>query len=477
MPMEHIKVELLTKNLPDAPDNNRRVKKKSYRRVRVIFSLIIFLLVLAVIFSYETITSDTSFESSRDNGSIFTQLRQFIGVAPRPLLNQENDRINVLLLGHGGAGHDGPELTDTIMIASIKPSTREAALVSIPRDLVVNMHEYGWRKVNHANAFGESQNPGYGPAYASEIIAEAFGIPIPYYIKINFDGLEQIVDTLGKLKIDIKNSFTDYQYPTEDFFTTTIAFEAGPQKLNGEEVLQFVRSRHGTNGEASDFARAARQQLVLESIKDQALSLDLILKPRKISSYLQIIDDNMVTNLKTWEISRLAGIAREIASEDIIKIVLDDSPDGLLTSRVTEEGAYILTPRHDSFSEISYQLEHVFTPKFERPEPVKIAVRNGTLSIGLASKIAAFLELKEYFVSQITNAERKDWEITTIYKLSTKMSRDDLDALAKELSANISLGLPRWLAVTDTPNSTTTPSIPPSDLLIILGLNAMELLL
>ena len=454
-------MELLTE---DVSKSSKRPKSRAYKRVKVIFALVLFLMVGGFAFSYNTVTIDTTFEATAENGSLLTQIRQFIGIAPIPLEEEETDRINILLLGHGGFGHDGPELTDTIIIASLKPSTNEASLISVPRDLTVNLGKHGWRKINHANAFG-------GPEFAAQVIEETFGMQIPYYIKVDFNGLEQIVDTLGGLEINVQNSFKDYQYPTNDFHTTTIEFEAGKQRFSGEEVLQFVRSRHGTNGEASDFSRAARQQLVLESIKEQALSLGLLLKPNKINSYLKTIDSNMETNLKAWEIARLAGIARDVDSGSIKKIVLNDGPGGLLTSRLTPEGAYILIPRHDSFSEIAYEIEHIFTPEKERPEPVKVAIRNGTLVTGLASKVAELFEDKQFFVSQVANATRKDWNVTTIYKLSTKISRDELDDIAKEFSANVSLGLPSWLTIADQPNSTTTPSIPPSDILIIVGEN------
>lgn len=470
--MEHIKVELLTEEHTAPP---KKPKSKAFKRVKVIFALVLFIFLSGVVFSYKTITSDTSFESSAENGSFFTQVRQFIGLAPKPLIAEQDDRINILLLGHGGAGHDGPELTDTIMIASIKPSTNEAALVSIPRDLIVWLgDQYGWRKINNVNAFAENEQPGSGPQRAVEVVSETFNIPIEYYIKVDFEGLKQIVDILGGLEVEVQNPFTDYQYPTNDFHTTTVAFEAGKQTLDGEQVLQFVRSRHGTNGESSDFARAARQQLVLESIKDQALSLGLVLQPNKINSYLKAIDQNMVTNLKAWEIARLAGMARDITTSEIKNLVLSDSPDGLLTSRLTEQGAYILVPRHDSYSEIAYEIENIFVPDSERPTPVKVAIQNGTLVTGLANTYANKLEEKEFYVSQIANAVRKDFDITTIYKLSTKVPSNELNQLAKELSANISLGLPSWLTVTDRPTSTTTPSIPPSDLLIILGQNAVQ---
>ena len=153
-------MELLTE---DVSKSSKRPKSRAYKRVKVIFALVLFLMVGGFAFSYNTVTIDTTFEATAENGSLLTQIRQFIGIAPIPLEEEETDRINILLLGHGGFGHDGPELTDTIIIASLKPSTNEASLISVPRDLTVNLGKHGWRKINHANAFG-------GPEFAAQVI-------------------------------------------------------------------------------------------------------------------------------------------------------------------------------------------------------------------------------------------------------------------------------------------------------------------
>jgi len=110
------------------------------------------------------------------------------------LEGDHDDRTNILVLGQGGPGHDGPFLTDTIIIASIKPSTGQIGFISIPRDLAVNIPGQGVRKINHANAFGEAQKNNLGPALAASVIHDTFNIDIHYYIRVDFKAFEEIID-------------------------------------------------------------------------------------------------------------------------------------------------------------------------------------------------------------------------------------------------------------------------------------------
>ena len=105
---------------------------------------------------------------------ILTTVKNFIFQPDTVIEGQQNDRINILLLGMGGPGHDGPYLTDTNIIVSIKPSTKEVAMISIPRDLSVKIPGHGWRRVNIVNHFGEASSPGSGGEYARKIFAETF---------------------------------------------------------------------------------------------------------------------------------------------------------------------------------------------------------------------------------------------------------------------------------------------------------------
>ena len=158
------------------------------------------------------------------------------------LEGQKNDQINVLLLGMGGPGHDGPYLTDTIMIASIRPSENKVALISIPRDLGVKIANYGTQKINHANHFGEMEKENWGAAFATEVISETFDIDIPYYIRVDFKAFEEIIDEVGGVRVSVDRSFVDYMYPAPNDLYQTISFTAGPQTMDGQTALTFVRS-------------------------------------------------------------------------------------------------------------------------------------------------------------------------------------------------------------------------------------------
>src|SRR5207244_10638311 len=109
---------------------------------------------------------------------------------PTQLKGEGNGRVNILLLGVGGAGHDGPNLSDTIMVVSIDPKTKDVAMLSIPRDLYVKIPGHGYGKINAANVYG-------GPTLAARTVANVIGVPIHYYAVIDFSGFKQAVDSVG----------------------------------------------------------------------------------------------------------------------------------------------------------------------------------------------------------------------------------------------------------------------------------------
>jgi LCP family protein required for cell wall assembly len=198
-------------------------------------------------------------------------VKNFIFHSDNVMIGQTDDRINILLLGIGGSGHDGPYLSDTNIIMSIKPSTKEVAMISIPRDLAVKINNYGVRKINNANAFGELEQSGNGAEYARKVFEETFNISIPYYARVDFEAFKEIIDNVGGITVNVERSFTDLSYPGPNDSYQTISFQAGEQEMNGEQALIFSRSRHGSNGEGSDFARARRQQLMLSAFKKKLL--------------------------------------------------------------------------------------------------------------------------------------------------------------------------------------------------------------
>lgn len=412
-----------------------------------------------------------------------SQIGKLIRSNDKILAGEEDGRVNFLLLGMGGAGHDGAYLTDTMILASFQPKEKKIAMVSIPRDLVIPLPGYGWRKINNVNAFAEAEKRDSGGETTMAAVSEVLDIPIHYYIRADFLGFETLIDKLGGVSVYVDKSFTDYQYPTDDAKYQTLSFEEGWQKMDGKTALEFVRSRHGTNGEASDFARSRRQQKVLVSLKDKILSFGTLLNPNKIQDVYDTMKNSVNTNMEMWELLRLGRLARDVDTGKIIHQVISADPGGLLVA-ANVDGAYVLEPRAGNFSELQFLVKNIFSSEsqivFEqKPEPTKVEIQNGTKKAGLAAKTSETLTKLGYKVTKIGNAAEQNYEKTTIYDLTGGAKNDDLNFLKEKLNADISMTIPSWLASSITPSEVTLfgpPATPLQknsiDFLIILGKNA-----
>ncbi|MFA6215808.1 MAG: LCP family protein, partial [Patescibacteria group bacterium] len=333
----------------------------------IIYSLIIFVIIF-IFFGVEMITSGENLAKTLGNVGLWGQIQHLIGSNDKNLNGEKEDRINVLLLGIGGENHDGPYLTDTSILASFKPSTKQVSLVSIPRDLLVPIPGYGWQKINHADAYGEVKNPGRGGEKTAEIVSQVFGVPIHYYVRIDFAGFKQIVDDLGGITVDVENLLDDPNYPIKgkETATTTERYEhlyikPGVKNMDGELALKFVRSREGRGIEGSDFARSKRQQKVLMAIKEKALSFGVLANPYKVGKLMDTLSQHLATNMQVWEIIKFFNLGRDITEQNITRRVLDDSPNGSLYAAMTEGGAFVLRPKAGDFSELKLIAQEVFS--------------------------------------------------------------------------------------------------------------------
>lgn len=397
--------------------------------------------------------------------ALVTRVGQIVARAEKSLEGESDDRINILLLGMGGPGHNGPYLTDTIILASIKPSTNRAALLSIPRDLLVEIPGHGWRKINNANAFAEANEPGSGGKEASQTVEDAFGVPVPYYIRVDFSGFRKLIDDLGGISVNVDRSFTDAQFPTGDDLTQVVRFDAGWQEMNGTRALIYARSRHGSNGEGSDFARARRQQKVLLALRDKMLSAGTLTNPKKIKSVIGALTNHVATNIEFREILRLLDIGIKLDGASIVHRVLDDAPGGPLVA-ANFDGAFILQPVDGTGENLKTIARSILeTPTTaEAEESPRLEVQNGTSIEGLAYRTSLALRERGYQVLTYGNAERRDYEKSVVYDLSAGRVKDEAATLAKILDAEVAVTIPDWLPATSTPNSGPLP-----DLLIILG--------
>ena len=408
--------------------------------------------------------------------------------ADETLVGMEDDRVNILMLGIGGQGHAGSNLTDTIMIASYKPSTGQAAMMSIPRDMLVPIPGYGWRKINHLYALAEYNDPGTGGDYAKQVISQIFGLQIPYYARIDFNGFEEVIDLVGGIKVNVPRTLSDYKYPIpgrEDYPDELryehLFIEAGEQHFNGSTALKYVRSRHAGGEEGSDFARALRQQLVLDAFSSRMLSFSTLLQPSKIRKIINNVDENVDTNLTLPEMVAFAKLAKRYKDKDdrpdIINIVLSNSDNGPLQA-ANYNGAFVLEAKVEDFSELKFIAANVFhqDAKFERPsepsglprvtienpieatEEATIEIQNGTFVNGLARANQEKLEALGYDVIKISNSEDQDITETLIYILSDADYSSTLDFLAGNYSDNITDKIPLGISSE-------------ADILIILGLD------
>ncbi len=232
-----------------------------------------------------------------------------------------NPRINILLVGldqRWQAPHRAFR-TDTIMIASLRAETNEAMLFSIPRDLYVEVPGHGKRRINIAHVLGETQNyPGGGPALLMDTIQQDFGIPLHGYVMINLQGFREVVDLLGGVDIYVEKEIWDNSYPDDRGGTVTIHIPAGQQHMNGETLLIYCRTRHGSD----DFDRMARQQKALVALGRKFLSLQML--PR-LPELLQTMSQTFYTDLSPATIVRLGNTASQVDPEHVRFVVIDRS--------------------------------------------------------------------------------------------------------------------------------------------------------
>lgn len=272
---------------------------------------------------------------------------------------KDEDRINTLLLGI--RGENDPEsgvLTDGIMIISFKKSTGQIALISIPRDLYLQMPgEANYEKVNAAYFIGLEKYDN-GLDYAKKTIAYITGLYIDYAAAINFDAFKDIIELLGGVTIYLDEPFVENkQWLCDENRENCSIFrlEAGEQTLDREIALLYVRSRFSSN----DFDRARRQQQVLLALKDKILSLGILADPLKISGILDILSKNIKTDVSPWEVPKLIEIAKTAQTDNITKKVFENSEGGLLYQTILNK-IYVLLPTQGNFSEIRETCQNIF---------------------------------------------------------------------------------------------------------------------
>lgn len=380
---------------------------------------------------------------------------------------KHGQRVNVLLLGYGGAGHDGAYLTDSIMVVSIQGASR-VALTSIPRDTYVNLSRAFLGNVTYENkinvayeiplingALGKVKpeyDQGFGGAgrLASQVIGDYLGQPIDYWAGVDFTAFKKVVDAVGG--VDVVNPYTldDDQYPLgETNGYMHIHFNQGPLHLNGDQALIYVRERHADN----DFGRSRRQQQVLAAVKEKALSVGAI---PKLFTLLDALQDNVKTNMAIGDLRTFTQFANKIDTTGAHHVSIDNT--NFQYDTYSDAGAYILLPRDHSLASL-----HQFVAN-ELPDPAVLR-ENAKLQFGsslaqasqgqsLAAISSALMRMAGFAVTAPDTVSPAP-ATTTIHDYSGGRDAKTVAWLAAYYNGTVVTETPR-------PAASASPSAPPS---------------
>lgn len=326
------------------------------------------------------------------------------------LKGESEGRTNIMMLGVGDPGHAGEKLSDTNIILSVDTRNNKVALIGIPRDLQVDIPNYGESKINNAYAQG-------GIKGAKQTYEESFGVPIHYYVKANFTGLKEVVDAVGGIEVDNKENLYDPEYPCDrnQYRSCGFRLAAGKQKLDGNTALKYVRCRKGTCG--NDFGRAERQQQVMQAIRDKALSVGTLANPVALGRLVSAAGNNIETDLSVRNLMRLQELTSGLDQSRTTNVVFNLEPDGFL---VSSTGSSNLVPAAGDFDLIQRFVKNIFTFGPIWKEHTKLVIQNGTATQGVAGELQDQLEGKGYplGLETVTNALKRDYTTTQIIDYS-----------------------------------------------------------
>jgi LCP family protein required for cell wall assembly len=274
------------------------------------------------------------------------------------LKGSDRGRVNVLLVGYSldDPGHAGAALTDSIMILSMDTHDKAGFMLSVPRDLYVNIPDYGRAKINEAYqggenlGFSESKYPSGGMGLLEKTVSENFDIQIDYYAIINYGAVRDIVNAVNGITVDIKSTdprgIYDPNFKPEE--GGPLRLSNGAQEIDGQTALRLTRARGSTYGSyglaQSDFDRTKNQQLVLSGIKNE-IDWKLILDPRINSKFFDAFADNVKTDVQSSEVLPLYRLFNSIPGPNMRSVSLRDVDKvNYLRSYTTPNGQSALVP-------------------------------------------------------------------------------------------------------------------------------------
>jgi LCP family protein required for cell wall assembly len=390
------------------------------------------------------------------------------GVDPKKLEKEGDGRVNVLLLGKGGPGHDGADLTDTIMVASVDTCQKEVGLLSIPRDMYVKMPGNGSMKINaiYATAKEEALYEGASEAEAEkkgiaateEVVETVLGIPMHYYAMVDFEAFRQAIDTVGGVDVNAKEQLYDPTVAWENNWSPVLA-NAGPNHFNGKQALLYARSRHGSS--RGDFDRSERQREILLALQDKVLSAGTFTNPVKLTQLFSAFGSHVQTNLSVDDIMALYEVVGGVEDHKVVSISLADPPNDFVTTD-NIGGLSVVVPKAGTYdyAAIHTYVRNVLRDGFLKKENASILVLNGSGVAGAATQYADVLKGYGYNVVGTGDAPTQEYTDTEIINLKGSEKKYTKRYLEQRFGVQSSSSLPA--GITNPQNA---------DIVIIIGSN------
>lgn len=376
-------------------------------------------------------------------------------VTPSLLKGEGDGRVNILLLGIGGVGHDGGDLTDTMILASVDPVNYQVSLLSIPRDLWVKMpvNYYGTsQKINAAYSAGKYEYLGKtdlqnsdplaikaGTESVDTVVGQVLGVDIDYHVLVNFAGFAQAIDTVDGVTVDVKKPLVDASMAWENNNNSTLV-PAGQQQMDGKEALLYARSRHSS----SDFDRSERQRQLLVALKQKILTLGTFSNPVKLDGLASVFGKNVYSDLSTKAALRLYDIMKKVDDSTVQSLDLVTAPhDFVTTDRVGTISVVRPKLGFETYSDIQAYIRSQLRDGYLVRENAQITVVANTQALATATQTI----LKNYGYNAKSATVHSSIERTTVVDLSGGKAPYTRNYLEKRYGTNIVNTLPSGTVV------------------------------
>jgi len=240
-----------------------------------------------------------------------------------PVRPVSGEPLNVLLLGSDRRPGEGWQTrSDAIVVVRLDPARQRIALLSLPRDLVVNIPGYGYARINAATVYGESDPyAGGGMELARATVSALLGLPIHHVVRADFNAFITAIDAIGGVDVVVEQELYDPAYPTMDYGYMVAHFLPGPYHMDGETALIYSRMRHMD----SNYARNRRQQQVLVAAFQRVREQNLIDQVETLANLTTALRDHIQTDLSLEQMIGLAWAFRDVAPEMVERYALDEN--------------------------------------------------------------------------------------------------------------------------------------------------------